>query len=56
MTLGEFRKLTENFDDEYIINVARDYYSLTTSSEVTKVIIDYDFGEGERMKPEIILI
>lgn len=56
MKLGEFRELTKDFDDEYLLTTARDFYSITTNAEVTKVVIDYDFGEGERLKPEIILI
>lgn len=56
MKLGEFRELTKDFDDEYLLTTARDFYSITTNTEVTKVVIDYDFGEGERLKPEIILI
>ena len=58
MTLGEFRKITENYDDDCELFWCRDLTSLCGMTKVHRVLIDIVETEDDpfSLTPEIILL
>lgn len=54
MTLGEFRKITEQYADECEVKLSENFASLGWAAEANEVIIKVD--AQEETQPEIILM
>ena len=59
MTLGEFRKITEQYDENCLLRWGRDLASIMSATPVRRVIIDVcDVGSDDpfNLTPDIIVL